>query len=240
MTLKSIFKTSQVERIEGDSIYRLRHLQFYNKKRGPLSKMCFDIEFDCFQAPIGMDRDCVFKVLSYWLDRIYEKNDEYERESLYSVTTLNILLSDKKSGFKKLVPQKYDNTIDLFVVSQDNLKKVKKKKEYKNYFEWYIPGVTKEEVEAIYKICGLKYEDLIPSTDEKYEDEEIDFGILAVPCRHSFVVANDKVEEFKKLKSNLEAKKERERLLSRVHNITDLTNDEDVESEKVYVKKLKK
>ena len=68
MKSKKVLKEQEEKNNEEKTIYRLRHLQFYNKKRGVLSKMCIDIKFDCFCAPNGMVRESVFKILSYLSD----------------------------------------------------------------------------------------------------------------------------------------------------------------------------
>ena len=143
MKLKNLFKKPKESTETEAPVYRLRHLQFYHKNCGLLSKTCIDIEFDFFCSPSNMDKESVFKVVSYWLDCLYEANDEFERNSIYYVTRLNILLKNRKTCFKEVENSGKCNIIDLFVVCGD-LKKVKKRKGYKNYFEWYKPGITKE------------------------------------------------------------------------------------------------
>lgn len=64
--------------------------------------------------------------------------------------------------------------------------------------------------------------------EDNYDCKEIkinDFDVLAVPCSKAFVVAPEKVEEFKKERQNFEARKKVEEMAEKVR-INNLVNDE--------------
>ena len=126
-----------------------------------------------FELPGGMTREDAFKVLSYLTDFI-EKHPSVEVASWKSVSTLDSVLDLNKYGFKRLDFQPADeDIIDLFTVT-GRIARFKNKELYSRYFNWYVDGVTREEVVDIYKKIGLTFEDIVFKSQEKVIDSDKD------------------------------------------------------------------
>ena len=112
-----------------------------------------------FKMPVGMSREDGFKVLSYLADFI-EKRTEVRECSLKSVSTLEGVLDLERLGFTRESTTNKD-VIDLFTVDGRLLLFKKMSPCYKDYFNWYTKGVSRHEVVAIYKKCGLEFSDIV-------------------------------------------------------------------------------
>ncbi len=112
-----------------------------------------------FKMPKGMSREDGFKVLSYLADFI-EKRPEVMKCSLKSVSTLETILDLERFGFTRESTTN-TNVIDLFTVDGRLLLFKKLSDFYKDYFNWYTANVSRSEVVAIYKKCGLEFSDIV-------------------------------------------------------------------------------
>lgn len=112
-----------------------------------------------FKMPAGMSREDGFKVLSYLTDFI-EKRPEVKECSLKSVSTLEGVLDLERFGFTRESTTNRD-VIDLFTVDGRLLLFKKMSKCYKDYFNWYVKGVTRGEVVRIYRKCGFEFSDIV-------------------------------------------------------------------------------
>ena len=112
-----------------------------------------------------MSREDGFKVLSYLTDYIEEKGNMKEC-SLKSVQTLDQVLDIERLGFTRVEDYQKEDVIDLFTVA-GRLKRFMNTPYYEKYFEWYIPGITKEEIVNIYDNLNMTFTDLVPVNDVK-------------------------------------------------------------------------
>ena len=144
-------------------IYRLHYINYYklsNNYDGLDKEGVIENAFIPFMFPERMDRNEGLKVLSYLIDFI-EMRDDVDKSSLRSIRILDDVLNLKRFGFRRLqfIP-KDEYIIDLFTVRGD-VSKFKENELYLKYFDWYVPGVTKDEVVSIYKRCRKEFEDII-------------------------------------------------------------------------------
>ena len=124
-----------------------------------------------FKIPKGMTIENACKVISYLSEKV-EREYGIEPASEKSVCSVNKILKD--FGFKKLVEYNHghfhavsnyhygtidddfckqiDGVVDLFTFSGEKL--FKRSVMYDRYFNWFTEGVTKEEVDEIYKNLG--------------------------------------------------------------------------------------
>ena len=112
-----------------------------------------------FMLPEGLSREDGFRVLSYLTDFI-EKRDDVEPGSLKSVNTLDSVLNNERFGFKRVDETDENKILNLFTIDGRALL-FKRSELYKKYFEWYVEGVTKEEVENIYNKIGMEFRDIV-------------------------------------------------------------------------------
>ncbi len=105
--------------------------------------------------PEGMTREEGFKILSYLTDFI-ERREDTDIGSLKSVRTLDGVLDLDRFGFRKV---KSNDPIDLYIVD-GRILLFKNSKFYKDYFNWYKEGITKEEIEEIYIKHNMTFEDI--------------------------------------------------------------------------------
>lgn len=154
--------------VEGLDIYRLYYVNYHriNECDDSDKNNVGMVDFPCspFKFPDGMSREEGFKVLSYLTDFV-ERTEDIEPLSLKSVRTLDGVLDLERFGFKHVEEKNDDKIIDLFTVT-GRLLLFKKSKLYKKYFEWYIEGVTREEVVDIYKKIGREFKDIVWLEDE--------------------------------------------------------------------------
>ncbi len=161
--------------IEDYRFYRLHYLNYHNigNRYGYANlEGVIDMDFIPFMFPSGMDRNDGLKVLSYLTDFI-ESRDDVDVASLRSVRVLDDVLKLKRFGFSRLefIPRD-EYIIDLFTVS-GRIERFKESKYYSKYFNWYTPGVTKEEVEFIYKRCGMNFSDIIFLDDKNISKKKM-------------------------------------------------------------------
>lgn len=150
--------------IGNQNIYRLHYYASYNK--GEKNRYgVVDMYYKPFMFPSGMSREDGFKVLSYLTNYIEDKGNLKEC-SLKSVQTLNEVLDLERLGFTRVEDAEDEDVIDLFTVS-GRIKRFIKTKYYQKYFEWYIPGVKKEEVVDIYNKLNMEFTDLVPVNEGK-------------------------------------------------------------------------
>jgi len=147
------------------NIYRLRYINYHRIGESygirPDNVGVINWPFKPFLLPKGMSRDDAFKVLSYLTDYI-EANLGIEVCSMKSVALLEKTLDLERLDFRRVnisTDKIEEDIIDLFTVT-GRLLLFKNSKYYSKYFEWYIEGVTFEEVEAIYKKSNIEFSDL--------------------------------------------------------------------------------
>lgn len=140
-----------------------------------------------FKLPIGMKMDEALKVISYLSEKLENENN-IEPASEESVLCVSNNLC--KYGFEKIKGKEHghyhavseyipfmqketifsacneiEGVVDLFTV--DGFKMFKNTSLNRRYFDWFIEGVTHEEVEEIYSKIGfdltamLKFEEMI-------------------------------------------------------------------------------
>lgn len=149
--------------IGNQKIYRLYYINYHrigeNYGMGPSNIGLIDWPCKPFMLPSGMTREEGFKVLSYLTDFI-EKRDDVEVGSLVSVRTLDSVIRNKILGFERIEETNEDKILNLFTVG-GRLLLFKKSEFYKKYFEWYVEGITREEVDEIYGKIGKEFKDII-------------------------------------------------------------------------------
>lgn len=156
--------------VPNQPFYNLRYIN-YHKLNDIFIDKNSDHIFSPFMLPDNMRKDEAFKVLSYLIDSI-EFNLSIDKVSLKAITVLNSLLDLEKLGFKRLEFKPYPEYIqDLFIIN-GKINLFKMSKHYKKYFNWYIPNIKKEEVEAIYKRCGMIFKDL-EKEDYKLKNDSV-------------------------------------------------------------------
>ena len=135
-----------------EKIYRIHFLKYFSNgcnsdnSNNMISRI--DWMLQPFSIPIEMKEEDVFKILSYLTDYagITEETINY---SLKPIENLNFLLKTDITGFKKIEIYPNENKIiDLFLVFGIS-KMFEQSEYYSKYIEWYIPNVTREEVEKI-------------------------------------------------------------------------------------------
>jgi len=157
--------------IEDKPYYRLHYMHYY-RPFGVGIVEC-SLSYDPFLLPDRMDKKDAFKVLSYLTDFI-EKRYDVSEGCLKSVRTLNEILKLRRFGFEvlKFRPDE-DEVIDLFAI-EGRIKVFLNSKYYSKYFNWYTPNVSKEEVEEIYRKCGMIFEDIVFYNEGKVDSEKIE------------------------------------------------------------------
>ena len=175
MNIKDIFskKINREDEFDADfidhpignqNLYRLHYYESY--KRGTDGKYgLVDMYYKPFMLPRGMSREEGFKVLSYLTDYIEEKGNMKEC-SWKSVQTLDQVLDLERLGFTRVEEYQEEDVIDLFTVS-GRVKRFMNTPYYQKYFEWYIPGVKKEEIVDIYNKLNMEFTDLVPINEGK-------------------------------------------------------------------------
>ncbi len=150
--------------IGNQNLYRLHYYESY--KRGNEGNYgLVDMYYKPFMLPLEMSREDGFKVLSYLTDYIEEKGNMKEC-SLKSVQTLDQVLDLERLGFTRVEEYQEEDVIDLFTVT-GRVKRFMNTPYYEKYFEWYIPGVKREEVVDIYNNLNMAFMDLVPVKEEK-------------------------------------------------------------------------
>lgn len=149
----------------GDAnVYRLHYINYHrfgeNYGMGPNNLTSVDFSYQPFMLPRGMSREDTFKILSYLTDYI-ERELEIDACSNKSVAELDKALNLEELGFTRLNIHVGDDTdiIELFTVT-GRIYLFKNSKYYSKYFEWYTEGITLDEVEDIYKKCGMVFRNI--------------------------------------------------------------------------------
>ena len=131
-----------------------------------------------FRLPNGMTFEDAFKVVSYLSDKV-ETENELNPASEESVVMVSQMLD--KYGFSRVegeekgpyhaiceyrpfykikpafpVGEKIEGVVDLFTVGGD-FKIFKKTDLYDRYFDWYIEGISQQEIADIYKNIGQSH-----------------------------------------------------------------------------------
>ena len=136
-----------MEEVKVKKMYRLRYQEFTEPQKP-------SFKYDVFTLPEGMTEEDAFQVLSYLFDKV---EDLYacSRNSEILVSTVNLFLN-LYCHFKreKNIDDEY-SVIELFVF-QNRESKIAYNRNNNSYFDWYIPNVTKEMVEAIYEKLPVK------------------------------------------------------------------------------------
>ena len=150
--------------------YRLHYINYHNINRDPNHMGMIDCLYKPFEFLEGMSRADGFKVLSYLMDYIEQRDDVY-KASWKSVEILDAVISLERFGFKRLafIPNE-EEVIDLFIID-GRIRRFKNSKYYIKYFNWYTSNIMKSEVEAIYQKCSLVFSDIIWL--DKHDKEEV-------------------------------------------------------------------
>lgn len=144
--------------------FRLHFMKFTKVASyyGPTFDEVYDYVFTTYSAPKGMSKNDMYKVVSYVYDLALQENEDILNKQ--SVKATNKALAT--IGFKPAnLDEDYDGITDLYLVAGD-LKRFKRSSEYKQYFNWYVEGVTKQEVEAIYNGLGLTFKDILTTQNK--------------------------------------------------------------------------
>ena len=165
----------------------------FNKYNNALNQECIEKVYEIttpFVLPRDMTIDEACKVISYLTEKV-EKENGLEPASKEGVAQVGKMLSNygfsscesySRGHFKRLalfeprtkiesgllnsdLKQK-DGITELYTVGGDT-KLFKKSEFYKTYFNWFVDGVTREDVKEIYKRIGKSY-----LFDNNEEDEK--------------------------------------------------------------------
>jgi len=151
--------------------YRLHFVNYYNRNQTNLYGVV-DWPFQPFLLPDGMNVEEAFKILSYLTDFI-ESDDDIKNLSFQAVSTLDYVLNLKRFGFKRIDFQPNEEEIaDLFTIV-GRVERFKNSKYNEKYFEWYIPNVTKDEIEKIYTNHDMEFVDLIKIGNSKSTNDKV-------------------------------------------------------------------
>lgn len=149
--------------IPDSDVYRLFYINYHRFGEG-YGMGPNNIAMNCwrcpaFKFPNGMSREDGFKVLSYLTDFI-EKRDGIDECSLGSVRTLDSVLDLERFGFKRVDSAVCGPVVNLYTVGGRALL-FKRSEYYKDYFDWYTEGITREEIEKIYTKLGMEFRDIV-------------------------------------------------------------------------------
>ena len=144
-------------------VYRLYHVNYHRIQEYPgraddnigVAEWCGRP----FKLPSGMTREEGFAVLSYLADFI-EKRDDVEQCSLKSVRMLQSAIELERLGF---ITEGLEGVepIDLFTVTGRVLLFKETSRLYPKYFNWYRKNVWFQDVQMIYRKCGLKFSNIV-------------------------------------------------------------------------------
>lgn len=149
--------------IPDSNIYRLFYIDYHRYGEGygmgPNNVGMIHYACQAFKFPDGMSREDGFKVLSYLTDFI-EKRDGIDECSLKSVRTLDSVLDLERFGFKRVDSAVCGPVINLYTVA-GRILLFKRSEYYKDYFNWYTEGITRDEIEKIYMKLGIEFRDIV-------------------------------------------------------------------------------
>ncbi len=141
--------------LKDSAVFRLRYINFHSSRVYPNNYGLFDMYSLPFKLPLGINLLDAFKILSYLINYFEEKYN-IKKFSPECLKLLDRALSYETLGFQKFSEQLETTEVnDLFMVTGD-LKKFQDSDYYENYFNWYIPNVTLEEIKIIYDIYKTK------------------------------------------------------------------------------------
>ena len=158
----------------------------------------YGAQSDVYRIPKGMSVSDACKVISFLSEKVENENN-IEPASVKSVRTVISLLEDwgfektndvdEHSGFEHTIERYPFNrkinikieikkgVLNLFTI--DGMDEFKKSDRYKYYFDWFTPGVSKEEIAGIYdnliseeykKVDEIK--NIVKKLDEESEKEK--------------------------------------------------------------------
>lgn len=126
--------------------YRLRYFEARKGAEGQI----LVTDWPCKEFSVkGLSRNELYKVLSFFIDYAHEYYD-YEEHSLWTVRSIEYILSDKY-GFD-FKANSYLPAFELLLLNEEG-------KPIESNF--YIPNVTREEVIDIYERKGVDITDLL-------------------------------------------------------------------------------
>ena len=149
MNIFDLFKKKKEEDIlfenhsvEFDKYFRLRYVNYHHINGDRMGYM--DWKATTYMIPDGMSKEKLFKILSYLIDQI-EMKYHLKECSFRSVDLLNKAIKELNIAIIPTSVPKEEEIVDLYNVDGD-LDLFKNSKFYSRYFEWYIDGVTKEDI----------------------------------------------------------------------------------------------
>lgn len=117
-----------------------------------------------FLIPDGLDKYSAFKILSYLVDYI-ERNRNLENAGLTSMVILDDVLDLERLGFKRTNNILFSDEITSLFTVAGRVKLFKNSPLYNEYFEWYVPNVSFDEVKDIYASINIDFYDLVLNKD---------------------------------------------------------------------------
>ncbi len=137
------------------NIYRLHYIDYDKNSKGYVSTQFISVPF---RSKYEMNQGEILTVISYIFN--YVISMAKVNANSFSATKLasNALKMYPQFGFIPDEEKDENNMIELYVVN-GNRKIFKKSKYYDNFFWWYNPSVTYNQVEQIYNKYGVVLDD---------------------------------------------------------------------------------
>lgn len=177
MNLQNNFKENK-EKTRSIRMIRLFYVAMEKFRRYSTNEMCVGHTYGIsspFILPDGMTIEDASKVVSYLSEKVEKENniepcteksvamvgdilEEYGFQKVDNIECGHFHSVDKYNPFRKIgsflpVCQKVAGVVDLFTVNGD-LKLFHNSYFDSRYFDWFTPGVSKQEVDAIYNNIG--------------------------------------------------------------------------------------
>ena len=176
MSILNKFRTIKKENVCGEkNIYRLYFVEYMKSQytdglfqtNWPSKPFTLPVSVNS-ETQVSMSREDAFKVISYLTDDVERHCPPF---SLKAANTMNGVIGLERFGFTPVEETNEDNIIDLFTIGGRS-QYFKSHKLYHKYFEWYIKGVTRKEVEEIYAKLGIEFKDIV-WLDEKQKGRRL-------------------------------------------------------------------
>lgn len=148
--------------IPDNKFYRLHYVDYMRDINGRIHSTNWPCKPFCL--PVGLTLNESFKILSYLIDFI-EKDRKLEECSLTSIVILDDVLNLDRLGFNRTDNILFEDEITSLFTINGRIELFKNSRLYDNYFEWYVPNVTFDEVKEIYSTIGIDFYDLVLNKD---------------------------------------------------------------------------